>query len=746
MTQHLGLFVADPDDPGLTYLHSYGPVQNGFSHGLTIGATLTAELRAAVTGTLSAQPFYYHGVEPGEPLEAGTATPRPKTITLYLQPDLGPSLDPEWKARAQAAGLGHLVGFAYGNVDVSTLQETLEASLGSGRLSQAIVPPGAMSNEEIMDKFLVGGVDLAVQAGDVIGLPALASVQASPPEWRFSFYVYTSLFDPEQAPPYLSLGTTGPVDPAAFYDEMRDFVADGSEMVDALLGHAPKTWPLLPGSGYSLSDAIEETAVHVYPMPVLRTFAWEQTLTEEQWTQVWGNQKALYRRHLLATVDPDRLDAQAQADAQGMPRFSFNDSDAYNPIQLEALVEFYVNFSDPYGPVDYVADPNDAYAPITRPLSPGDAGYQTVELGQGTGWHLIIIQSFGARKNLAGSDAAANGSTIELLTQAERIEDLDQSLPVMYSLMRVNAGFDTIYLDGDTARASGVYRITGVNASSYTVTVDATPDLGSQPSAWRIPAGIGGKHPQVDYNLGPGGSEGYDHHDGALFLVKDGQIHGIWRGSSYSSRDKYHYQYPLPSARGNRGFYFRSHTSGSSETINYAFRIMESEDQPETDRSLPVRYYFYNQVEDGRSGGGLGHAIHRGFPGSPLLATPVFGNGSLGCMPILQFFDFRRKLIEVYADDQEGSGLSVDPRLMELAGLDEPQSELAWCREHPTSDSEKCVGILPSNGGPAAGQVTEFSKAWSNLPVNGPDESKYLIEGTLWVIHPHEVPRHQSEY
>jgi hypothetical protein len=170
-------------------------------------------------------------------------------------------------------------------------------------------------------------------------------------------------------------------------------------------------------------------------------------------------------------------------------------------------------------------------------------------------------------------------------------------------LDRLNAAFDTIHLPADTStspsRPGPVYRIFAVNAVTRDVTIVGHPTLDGGRSAWEIPAGLSGVPPTLDYDLGPqwagAGADpmrltrGYDHYDGAYFVVYRDKVEGtqIWRWTTYTSRDHGLWSEPAPtwkeelsSLRGNARYYYSSYRSNDNPPHgpfkNYTFAVIDA--------------------------------------------------------------------------------------------------------------------------------------------------------------------------
>jgi hypothetical protein len=190
----------------------------------------------------------------------------------------------------------------------------------------------------------------------------------------------------------------------------------------------PGNWPVV---GANKQVLLLETAAGLYPYSTLADAKRRLNLTRAEWRTVGDNQKVLYRRRLLARV------GHAPANATD-PHFTFNDFDWQNIFQLEAVVEFFMNFREPW-------DPNPANVPLdpaTHPATPA-------------------IPDIGPRDflDLSGTNATAVNNVVTLN---------DAGVPVDRIRFDAIRG-DVIVLDTDTNRASRTYRITGRAGAALTL-------------------------------------------------------------------------------------------------------------------------------------------------------------------------------------------------------------------------------------------------------------------------------------
>jgi hypothetical protein len=672
----------------------------------------------------------------------------PDAVNLYLH--LSPLVVQDPMFRSRESSLLHfsphfassITGFAYLNVETASLETALAELLDKAvAVGDGSTPTGEITRAQIVELLVRGDLDILVLGGHAIGN---ASARDAPSGTRqVGFTVLTS---------------GGPVDPSHVYDWMRDFVEDGQPDVDRFLNLTPKQWPIIDPN-LTDTEAINVTEVALYPMPVLSELRNSRNMSAAQWRQVGDNQKTLWRNRLL------RRTGHAPP-GSSEPPFEFDDLDWKNTFQLEAVVEFYANFDDPwavgavprnpaaagYITIDFL-DPAGTAATATGNVVALDGtsdltririNYDTLFLesdtarparlyritavdpiartvtvdgapalpGSTSPWEinlrpvLVVIDSFGGR--LQGSSATV--SAANMLT-------LDGSP----NLSRVNPNFDTIYLPSDTARAKRTYRITGVNNAAHTVTLDDNPVFDDGSSRWHIPAGISGESPPLFYNLGPGGVKGYDHFDGILFTMQGGTIHNKIRWSSYTSRI-----YPTPqcgneclsSVRGNKRYDFSSFLSNNAFR-NYSLRV--NDPGAAYDGVREARFYFSTPVTpdsiappaNPADPGGGKTVIRLHYSG---FNSPGGGCNSAGCIVTPIYYEQRDRLIDLYQDEYQafhGPG-TQDTEVQKAHGRNHAQSQTLW--------NNTMAGI-----GGAANQLTRAN--WN-----------HKIVGNLWVVRPDERP------
>lgn len=735
MPKPLRLFIRPPYTDW-TLVHGFGhsqpppppPAQPTIHTFALLRTTGAGELFAAVEGKLSARP---PGIGVPDPTLALTipaaGAPLPATVNLYLH--ISPTVAGRTDFDGRAAGINRIFAFAYLNVETASLEGALAELLDA-----ATIPPGGLTRSQIVDMLVRGRLDVRVTAGHAVGA---ASTQGAPAGSRQIGFTVLTLF--------------GPLDPAHSYDWMRDFVEDGQPDIDTLLALMPKRWPVIDAA-LGTNEAINLTQFALYPMTVLQDLNTSRNLSRSQFRQVGNNQKALWRRRLLRRV------GHAPAGSTDPP-FEFDDRDWRNIFQLEAVVEFFANFDDPwasgavprnpgdphYNTLDFldpagtaatvagnvatldgnpdltgvtvnhdviVLDSDTARASRTYRITAVDDATNTVTLdaapaltGASSTWRIrlrpviVIIDPFGGR---LGGDRA---------TAAANVVTLDDPVP---DLSKVNPNFDTIYLPSDTARPSRTYRIINANDAAHTVTLDANPNLDGGASAWSIQAGIGGELPALAYNLGPGGGRGYDHFDGITFIAKNGELQGRFRWTSYTSRNYPAGSQLLSSLRGNQLYDVSSYWSGKAFR-NYSFKVTDR--GAAYDGVREARFYFSTPVtpdnapagQDPNGGGKTLIRLHYSR-----FNNPGGGASSAGCLVSPMFEGFRTRMIELYQDDFRAVNGANDPEVQKLRGRNHAQSETLW------NNTQNGVGG-------AANQLTAGN--WNDR-----------LRSSLWVIRPDERP------
>ncbi len=655
----------------------------------------SAVLLAATAGMLSVGSPRLSAY-PLKPLPPPPQGPLPNTVTLFLHPT--PVLElaivnPGWRERIRVLGINRIAAFCYRNVDVGTLLLQLKPALDA-TLSHA----GPLTDDQKLRHFVFGDFAAWVRRGTAIGTGANRNVE---------FTIVSDL---------------GIIEPSRFYYEMRSFVDQGEAAVTSFLNVAPAQWPLL-GSGTYLTkeSAILRTATALYSLPVLQSLRVDHNLNDVDWRTVGNHQKKLYRRLLLI------LHGHPDAPSTDPP-FRFNNDDKWNPFQLEAIAEFYVNYRSPFS-VSNPLDPNVVPPPPLpfRHAGPVDLLDAAIPL------QLVLVDSAGPRAS--GNDATVAGPVVTLPA------GIDVNL-----LPRVNPNQDTIFLESDTAPASTaasvhparIYRINAVDPVARTVTVTGIPNVVG-PTAWAIPAGLGVMLPELHYDLRPqgpvGARLGSDHYDGVLFVVKNGEIWALFRWTSYSSR-RHAAGGDQSSVRGNDSYDFLSAKSRSKSWINYGFILDHPPHGGIADYHVPGAFYFRTPPAPV---GKTGVYIHQGHTNTPADNVPRDWSGSEGCLvspffvsPGDQIRGLRDYLIDILHEirsyDPRPNPHNRDPAMTRIYRVDQQRSREIYCNS--TVGAAGCAGVAAPPGG-----VVVTTLDWDR---RFPD----LIGGNvkLWLIRPDEIP------
>ncbi len=317
---------------------------------------------------------------------------------------------------------------------------------------------------------------------------------------------------------------------------------------------------------------------------------------------------------------------------------------------------------------------------------------------------IIIIDSFAGR--IHGNKATLIGDcTLELDKPIES--------------MKLNQYFDTIYLANDEGRSSKTYRIVETDTLKNTITLDAPPKISDEISSYDIPAGLTKWLPPLKYDLGPGlqHDQGWDHYNGALFIVYQNKVQVSYPWTSYSSRNFKGDSYLLSSIRGNRQYEYRSQSAATSQNINYAFHITKPGD-PES--PIEARFYFPQTVTEDlhlrpnkQIPGKTEIMLHIGYTHTGQSSTGD-GSGSAGCLVSPAFYSLRDYLIQIYQAEYIALYNTKDHYLEKLIGLDHEQSIDVW--RNTEQQTEAVENIVPRS-------------MWDNKLI-----------GELWLIRPDERP------
>lgn len=509
MAKPLNLFIHQPVS-AWTVVHPFGfeePVPANLRDAVLHNTVLLrtageGELLAAAGGSLTARPPRTVGLDPSEgfiPIAAGA--PLPETVNLFVHPSPLEVREPAFRLRALE--IGSISGFAYIGVETASLEAALGPLLDKTILALRRTP---LTRAQLVEQFVRGMLNVRVTKGHAIGN---ASTEGAPSGSRqFAF---------------ASLSPGGPLDPSFTYEWMVDFVDDGQAAVNQLTGLIPVRWPLID-PGLSVAEAIATTEDVTYPFSTLTDFKRSRGLSEGQWREVGNNQKALYLERLRVRYGHTPAGSTE-------PPFEFDDVDRNNLFQLEAVVEFFANFDDPWANGAVPVDPSTAPLEGTAATAAGDmvtlAGappltgvipnrhfldlaeetpqgrpthrYRITEVltgpvrvrtdldshppPAGTSWRIHRYKRV-EFTDLFGSAATLDGGNASLVT-LDGDPDLRRLRPSRKLPNGKPADWDTIEF-GDHTGGAQRYRICATDPENHTVTVDGTPSFTGASSGWRI--------------------------------------------------------------------------------------------------------------------------------------------------------------------------------------------------------------------------------------------------------------------
>jgi hypothetical protein len=312
--------------------------------------------------------------------------------------------------------------------------------------------------------------------------------------------------------------------------------------------------------------------------------------------------------------------------------------------------------------------------------------------------------------------------------------------------------FDTIYLKSDKApalsgRPARTYRIKSivVGSEEATIEVDGSPEFDNK-SKWHIPAGLGGAHDALSYDLGPKKnptpewsstgfvSQGTDHYDGVAFVIDAGEVVGMLRTSTFTSRRNNKLMTAampiefLSSARGNRRYNVKSFfaTGGSALFRNYSLAVQDFSTSGPADGEhgsigdyvTGARFYFDDRVTENKEKPSI--RLHYGNVGTS--GTPN-ESGSQGCLVSPLYYVLRQVLVARHLDDfaalNPGAKLP-QYRILETAPEKIPNKVPGGARE---------IFDRSSKSGAKSGEDVVLAKEWQDR-----------IVATLWLIRPDERP------
>jgi hypothetical protein len=235
----------------------------------------------------------------------------------------------------------------------------------------------------------------------------------------------------------------------------------------------------------------------------------------------------------------------------------------------------------------------------------------------------------------------------------------------------------------------------------------------------------------MNYDLGPGGARGFDHFDGVLFIVKDGNVYRQLRWNSYTSRKYPAGSQELSSPRGNKSYDFSSFRSGRNGSFrNYNFKVSDA--GAAYDGVREARFYFSTPVTEDTAPVGVNPETDPQQRGKSLIrihhseTNSPGGCSSAGCIVSGDFYAFRDQLIDLYQADYDAAhGGTRDVAVDRLRGIGHEGSRRVWCRTQAASGAAQDPRC-PAGLGPGP---TVTAGEWNNR-----------IRGTLWLVRPDERP------
>lgn len=752
MRQPLRLFITLGE---WTLGYTYGETGGAFRSHAAVKTTGNGEAIAASDGTLSMNPPATATVMGGPvpPVASIPAAdePLPTTVTLYLH--LAEHLADNAQFSERASGLDNITGFAYLNIETASLETRLGSQLDAVTLPEG---SGILNRGQRAALFVRGQITLEIEAGDII---AVASTQNAPAgERHLGFAV---------------LNDHGQIDPAHSYNCMREFVTEGQPAVDQLLELIPVRWPVIDPA-LTPAEAIASTQNQLYPMSVLNDIRVGQGLNPAQWREVGNNQKALWRARLLkrsghapdsstaAVFEFDDEDWQNLFQLEAITEFYNNFNDPWRPylprttgenvpgnaVTVDFTSDWHVVIIDSFGTrdtsqltgtaavseghivkLDSGVDLSRLTTAIDRIVLDTDRGRLNKE---------YLINSFDNEADTLMLDGTPdlvnnksewhidldNGGTLRGLMATVARDRIHLDIPpipagTIDQLSRVNKRFDTVYLPNDRIRPSKTYRILDINNANDIITIDGEPDLDGGQTAWYIPAGLSGELPALAYNLhgGPHAAiRGYDHFDGALFIIKDGTVRGTgpFRWNTYTKRHNVAKSQNLSSIRGNQHYDFASYRSGNAFK-NYSFLVRDHGEAYDGVREN--RFYFgrehydtdYSVTPDSAAPGT--NPVDGGPGKTEIRLHFSINNGagcsSAGCVVSPVYYAFRQLMVQLYQVD--------------------------YAAAHGGANNADINQIGNATTRPA-------SEALYNANPAGTLGWRDELEGNLWIVRPNERP------
>lgn len=597
------------------------PQRPAFVHEITLQGPAGKKALAACNGVLSVR---WPGEARGDRsrpvnVDPGTA-PLPPMAKVYLAPSLADFVGRTNAFRDKVASAFPGLFFSY-LIDVASLQTAIGFQLS--KVPRGSVQP--VTFDQLIRLFLGGVINVSVAGGQSIG-----TWPSSTGEALAHFAVFTD---------------RGPVDPFFFYTTIRDFIANSQADVDGLLGISQVVWPILTGTR---DQVVAATQAALYPFSVLADAKVRLNLSRADWRLIGDNQKGIYRRRLLTR-------AGFPPAGSGEPPFAFNDADWRNTFQLESVVEFYMNYREPWNaannppddpatnlPGDPYIGPRDFLDPVgtdarisgdTNELVINDADFDLAAVrADAKNGDIIILDAATTRPNkayriigkplgrmildeppLAAGQTAVSPWKLRRRLRLVMIDPFGPRVAGTEAIVgaavgafgtidldgtveRVSPFFDTVYLPGDTARPRRTYRILAVRNNGRQLVIDGIPSFPDGASAWGIQAGVGGA---LEEATPAGAPLFYNLGPGGQlgFDHFDGVMFVIYNDAVY-----FRARWNSYTARRQRANHqeFLSSMDGNRAFEIISYRSGRSDDHDPTTRDIPFRNYSLRVVDWGQ--------------------------------------------------------------------------------------------------------------------------------------------------
>ena len=438
-------FLDHPEEWDVAFRYGRDPSDSTLIHQtLRITSTQDGVLTAPCEGKLSAKAPGGGELDATYPISNLVLDPPvPDKVTLYFK--ISPAQAVDQRALTdRGAEIGGLLGFVFVDVDTQSIQTALGDALTKSLKDTKLAKKTTLTAAQGLALLLNGVVDISVQAGAKIGQ---AASNADTPGQR--------------SVGIAAVSRDGLVDPLVTYQVLADLVAPGVTTSLARFSDNGNTgWPVFPNTT-DPALVVSDTQVTLFPFAPLRDAQRQLSLDPALWLQIRDNQKELFRRRLLVRS------GHAPSGAAD-PVFEFDVLDWANPFQVEAIAEFYANFTKPWDP-------------DTTPGTPGAPGYTTVDFQNYVGKSATITKQGTKRTVLSFPDSEAGF----LATMAADREYGSPNPPGSTSATLRAAGYQNhIELNADSSTVKH-YPITTFDPVAKTVTIAGVPNF-TGASSWTL--------------------------------------------------------------------------------------------------------------------------------------------------------------------------------------------------------------------------------------------------------------------